>query len=98
MMETFNPAYGNGITVAPGVVSAASVIDTKTSKSLCLSNLGTEVCYIKVGDSDVVATVADYPVLVGAQVTITKDQDHTHIAYLTAAGVGSLHVIKGEGF
>jgi hypothetical protein len=94
---TFNPAYTKGITVAPTSVSAASTIGDG-SKSLCLTNLGSFVVYVRAGTSGVVATQADYPVLPLTQVSISKSQDKTHVAYVTASGTGSLHIIAGEGF
>lgn len=97
VLETFNPSYGAGVTVAPGIASASSLVGL-ARKSLCLTNLGSVVCYVRVGVAGIAATAADYPVPVGGQVSITKDQDHTTVAYITAAGTGSLHIIPGEGF
>jgi len=97
-LQTFNPAYTQGITVAPGAVAANSVIGA-TSKSLCLTNLGTVIVYVrtyKASNGVKAATTADYPVPFG-QVTITKEQDHDSLTYIGAVG-GSLHVIPGEGF
>jgi hypothetical protein len=94
---TFNPAYTKGVTVAPGTVSAASTVGVG-SKSLCITNLGAVVVYVRVGGFGVVATAADYPVLPSVQLSISKDQDATHVAYVTASGTGSLHMIPGEGF
>jgi hypothetical protein len=94
---TFNPAYGAGVTVAPGVASASTAVG-EGKKTLCITNLNNIVTYVRVGGSGVAATVADYPVPALGQVSISKDQDQTHVAYITAAGVGSLHIIPGEGF
>ena len=95
--QTFNPSYGRGVTVAPATTSASTVIGAG-SKSLCLTNLGAAVCYVRTGPAGTVATAADYPVPVGAQVSITKFQDDTTVAHITTAGTGSLHIIPGEGF
>lgn len=93
---TFNPVYGSGITVAPTAVSAASTITTGTS-ALCLSNLGAVTVYIRVGETGITTTTADYPVPPYSQVSITRFADHDTIAYVTASGTGSLNVIAGEG-
>jgi hypothetical protein len=45
----------------------------------------------------VAATAADYPVLGGSQVTLTKDGDMDTVSAITASGTTSLHVIPGEG-
>jgi len=94
---TFNPAYTKGITVAPTASSAASAIGLG-SKTLCITNLGSIVVYVRVGASDVAATAADYPILPLTQLSISKEQDATHAAYVTASGTGSLHILPGEGF
>ena len=75
--ETFNPIYTQGVTVAPAAVSAYTVNNWIGSKSLCLTNLGTVICYVrtfKFSDGVKAATTADYPVPFG-QVTITKAED-----------------------
>ena len=95
-LETFNPAYGSGVTVAPGVVSASSTI-ASGNQSLCLTNLGSVVCYVRVTAAASTATAADYPVPVGAQVTISKSTGAVIVSYVTAAGTGSLHIMHGEG-
>ena len=98
-LETFNPAYTQGITVAPGAVAASSTIGLN-SKSLCLTNLGAITVYVrayKTSDGVKTATAADYPVLPLTQVTITKAEDHDALTYIGAAGA-SLHVIPGEGW
>lgn len=98
-LETFNPAYTQGITVSPGAVAANSTIG-KGSKTLCLSNVGSVVVYVRTYNSAYgtpAATTADYPVLIATQVTITKPDDHDAITYIGASG-GSLHIIPGEGW
>lgn len=94
---TFAPSYTKGITVAPGIASASTTIG-KGSKTLCLTNLSTTVCYVRVSTGSATATAADYPVPAGAQVTISKPQDDDTVSYVTAAGTASLHILPGEGF
>lgn len=94
---TFAPSYTKGVTVAPGVASASSTIGLG-SKTLCLTNLSTTVCYVRVSSVAALATIADYPVPAGAQVTISKPQDDSIVSYITAAGAASLHILPGEGF
>jgi hypothetical protein len=94
---TFNPSYTKGVTVSPTAVSAASDVGAG-SKSLCVTNLGSVVVYVRVGTTGVVATASDYPVLPLTQISISKDQDATHVAYVAASATGSLHILPGEGF
>ena len=96
--NTFQVAWGQGISVAPTNTSARSEIGSGNSV-LCITNTGTETLYVRCGDSGVVATAADYILLVGAQVTISKFKNMTHLAYLSATATdGALHAIPGEGF
>jgi hypothetical protein len=97
VLETFNPSYGSGIIVAPGVTTASSLIGVGR-KSLCLTNLSAIVCYVRSGPVGTVATTADYPVPAGAQVSITKFQDDNTVAYIAPGGTSSLHIIPGEGW
>lgn len=97
VLETFNPAYTQGQTLSVTSTSGPLTIG-RGAASLCLTNLGTTTCYVRVSSGTVAATAADYPVLGGSQVTITKAQDMDTVSALTASGTTSLHVIPGEGF
>lgn len=97
-MKPFNPAYGKGKTVAPGVASARTEIDALgQNEMLALTNLSSVTCYVRTGNSSCVATTADYPVPPNSQVSITKFENDTHLAYITGSGTSSLHVIPGRG-
>lgn len=91
----FNPAYTQGVSVSPAAAAASSTIG-KGSKALCLTNTGVNVCYVRTGPSGVAATAADYPILGGAQVIITKDEQHDTASYISPLGT-TLHIIPGEG-
>lgn len=94
--QPFSPAYGSGITVSPAVASAASAVGLG-NKNLVLSNTGSNICYIHVGYTGAVASATDMPILAGTQVTITKPQEATHVAYISAAGT-TLNIMPGEGW
>jgi hypothetical protein len=96
-LETFNPAYTQGQTISVTSTSAPITIG-RGSMTLCLTNLTTTACFVRVSTGTVAATAADYPVLGSAQVTITKAQDMDTVSAITASGTTSLHVIPGEGF
>lgn len=91
----FNPAYTQGVSVSPAAVAASSTIG-RGSKSLCFTNTGVNVCYVRVGTSGVAATTADYAVLGGTQTVVTKDQDRDTVSYISPLGT-TLHIIPGEG-
>jgi hypothetical protein len=99
VMATFNPAWGSG-TTASVTATSGNVLRGLGSKSLCLTNLGTDVAYVRTGvGSSLTATTADYPVLPGSQVSITKGMDDNYVAYICAATEStSLHIMAGEGF
>lgn len=97
VFSTFNPAYGSGQTVAPGVVSTSITLG-RYSKSLCITSLNSVQCYVRVGNSNAVATIADYPIPVNGQATISKFQDFDTVAFIAPGGSGSLHIMAGEGF
>lgn len=97
-IETFAPAYTQGIAVSPGAVSANSVIPRMTT-SLCITSRNSVECFVRVGTGvGLAATTADYLVPPNGQVTISKFADYDRIAYIAPATGGSLHIIPGEGF
>jgi len=96
-IEPFDPAYGRGFTVSPGVASASSNIPVNTT-SLCITSRNAIECFVRVGPAGTTASTADYLVPPNGQVTIAKFRDHDTIAYIAPAGGGSLHIMPGEGF
>lgn len=92
----FQPSYTLGQVVAPAA-AAASITIGAGSKQLCLTNLGSNICYVRVGTGTIAATTADMAVPPGVQITISKAQDDSVLSHISALGT-SLHVIPGEGF
>jgi hypothetical protein len=92
----FAPAYGKGVTVSPAIASAATAVGLG-NKNLFLTNTGANICYVRVGIVGAVATAADMPIAAGAQVCLSKFQDNTHVAYISAAGT-TLNIMPGEGY
>lgn len=93
--ETFAPRWGSNTPIVTG--ASAAVEKGAGSKSILATNTGTETVYIRTGLSVVAATAADYPVLAGSQITISKAMDHTHVATFSAAA-GAIEIMAGEGF
>lgn len=100
-IQAFIPVYNTGVIVAPGLTSALQAIGTVT-KSLRLTNLSAVLIYVRVGvptaDGTLTASTADLPLLANTQVTLTKQPEHTHIAFISPGGASSMHIISGEGF
>lgn len=91
------PGYGTGQTLTPGAAAATATL-TIGSKQLILTNLGTNPCYVRIGQTTVAnASTSDYPVPAGAQVVISKSMADDKLSHISAAGT-TLHVINGEGF
>ena len=97
-IRTFAPGYGTGVTIAATTTSSNTEI-RPGSLSVCVTNFdATNVAYFRTSPlSTDVATAADYPVLPGQQVSVSKALDHDRIAVVTAAGTASVHVIIGDG-
>jgi hypothetical protein len=98
VQAAFNPSYGTGVTVAPGVASASSNVGFG-SKALVITNLSpTVVSYVRVAEGETTATTADYPVLPNSQIVLSKAWADATVAYIAPAGGGSLHIMGGEGY
>ncbi len=98
--QTFGPAYGQGASVASVTATSGSTAIGVGSKSIVATNTGTNNVYVRTGLTGLTAVAAqDYIVLPLSQVSISKPQDHTHVAYVCDTALTStLHLIPGEGF
>lgn len=91
------PAYGSGQTLTPAAASATAPIP-RGNKQEILTNLGVNVCYVRIGAPGLgAATIADYPIPPGAQVVVTRSDDDTQLSHISPTGT-TLHVMNGEGF
>lgn len=91
------PGYGSGVTVTPAAGTVTSSI-TSGSKQAILTNLGANVCYVRIGQTGLgAASTADYPVPAGAQLVISKAEADDKMSHISALGT-TLHVMTGEGF
>ena len=96
--DSFQPNYGNGITVAPSGTSASSTSVGEGAENVVITNLSSSViAYVRIGEGAQTATTADYPVLPSTQVSLTKGRYEATVAYITGGSTGSLHIIPGRG-
>lgn len=100
-LRSFAPGYGTGIEFATSTTSTNQALRAG-SQGVVVSNLDStnRVYFRTTADSsgtNGAATSADYCVLPGQQVSITRAQDHGFIAVIAAAGTPSVHVITGDG-
>lgn len=92
----FYPRYTKALQLTPAAVSAQVTIPAG-SKQMILTNTGANEAFIRVGSGTFTATVNDYLVMAGTQISLSKLEDHDQLAHMSPAGT-SLHVIFGEGF
>jgi hypothetical protein len=94
--QPFKPSYTQGQTVTPAAAAANIAIDAN-AKQVCVTNLGLNVCYVRISNSALdAATTADYPILPGSKEIITKAVGDNNLSHISADGT-TLHVIPGSG-
>lgn len=96
ILAPFNPSYTQGQIVTPAA-GAASVTINAQSKQVCLTNLGSNICYVRVGTGAFSATTADYPIAPLMQQVVTKADGDDKVSYISAGGT-TLHIMPGGGF
>jgi hypothetical protein len=93
----FQPAYGSGQVLASSAASATVDI-SKNARQICATNIGANVCYVRVfaiENGAQPATTSDYPVPPGAQVLVSKGEQDK-LSHISPLGT-TLHVMHGEG-
>lgn len=94
--STFYPVSKSGKSISATSTSARVALGTETG-SLCVTNTGTELSYVCLGDSSVVADATDYPVLGGTQISIGRGPLTTHVAAICPGGTSVIKFNSGEG-
>ena len=97
--QAFAPAYGQGVTVSPGVASAVQALPNNSS-AVELTNLSSTIsCSVRFGETAALTATlgGDYVLLPGMKSVITKQRGYQFFAYIGSGAAGSLHVIPGEG-
>lgn len=94
-LAPFQPSPGSGQTVTLGASAAVTV--NGSDRQVVISNLdAAEVGYVRVCSTGP-ATAADFPVLPGKQVCITKGADPVTL-YVFSAGTPDFHICTGNGW
>lgn len=95
MLAPFQPNPGDGQTITAGASAAVTV--NGDDRQVVLTNLdAAEVAYVRVAPTGP-ATAADFPLLPGKQVCLTKGAGPTTI-YLFSLGTPDIHVATGNGW
>lgn len=98
LMAPFTPGLTASATSAAGV-SSAGVALTKAGQQCRLTNEagGTQAtAFVKFGDSAVVATAADLPILAPASFVVTPPSSATHFAVFSAT-ITRVYATSGMG-
>lgn len=101
--QPFSPHYGSGVALIVGTASTAYAIDVH-NKNVVVANTGTAVFFVRVGTGTTpgvgitAVAGADFPVMPGHAVSLTKADGQDTIAAVAAAAGGTGYAISGEGF
>jgi len=97
-VQAFAPNYGAGLLLAPGVASAVTSFPNN-SEAVELTNLGATRVSIRFQETSTGTALldADYTILPGMKIVVTKNRAYQYIAHISSAAGGSLHIIPGEG-
>jgi hypothetical protein len=93
----FMASRGSNQVVTPGAASASVTID-KVAKAVRLANSGTNICYVRIGDSaSGAATTADIPILPGTTLVVRKGDGEDTVSHISASGT-TLNIQTGEAY
>lgn len=96
----FQPIYGSN-QVATAAATSASLPINQAARSIRVLNNGAGSAYFRVysstDGSPGTASAADYPILPGVSVTLSKSLGQDRVAFLSTAGT-TLEIITGEGW
>jgi hypothetical protein len=94
-VDPFTPNFGSNIVATPAA-SSASVTIAASDDCVRLVNTGSNVCYVRLGETAATATTADLPVRAGSEVIIRKAFGYTKLAHISASGT-TLNIQTGSG-
>ena len=93
----FMASRGSNQVVTPGAASA-SVTIVKSAKMVRLTNSGTNICYVRIGDSSLgAATTADIPILPNSSLVVQKGSEEDTVSHISTAGT-TLNIQTGEAY
>lgn len=94
-VDPFAPSFGSNLVVTPAATSASVAISPHDS-SVRLVNTGTNVCYVRIGETAATATTADLPIRGGSEIVIRKAFGYKALAHISASGT-TLNIQTGDG-
>ncbi len=93
----FTPFYGQTVSISASTSSASATVSNTTANQLVITNASTALAFIRTGSGVVTALTSDLPVLPGAAIVISRKQEDTVIAAITASGTTTIYVTPGYG-
>ena len=96
-LQPFSPHYTSGQTVSASN-TAASVSIPAGNLNILVSNLSTEVAYVRISDVAVTATAADMVIPANQSRMLTKRDVDVVLSHLSTVTGTTLHIIAGEGW
>ena len=94
-IDPFSPNYGSNIVATPAGTSASVTIPAGDN-CVRLVNTGSNVCYVRIGETSATATTADLPVRANSEVIIRKALGFSKLAHISASGT-TLNIQTGNG-
>ena len=87
------------VALTVGTATARVAIAGAPSSYLLIDNTltGAVDCYVRSGNSAVVATTSDMHIAAGEKGVYAIDPSHTHVAGITASGSCSVRFVRGNG-
>ena len=92
--QSFTPAANASISVT---TTTGNVAISGTGGTLRLANVTSVECFVKVGESTVVATTSDFSVPGNTVAFISVPNTATHVAAITASSTATLRISRGDG-
>ncbi len=86
------PAHANqGSATIPGTTTSARAAYPTEGNAVRVLNVGSVVTFVKSGDSSVVATSSDQPILPNSEVELFRNPSDTHLAAITASSTATVY-------
>jgi len=95
MVNPFSPHRGANIVASPTSASAEVSVATN-AYTVRFVNSGSNICYVVCGESPVVATTADTPVLPSTSLVLSKSARDNAVAHISSSGT-TLNIQCGNG-
>lgn len=91
----FTPFYGQTVSISASTSSANTTVSNTSANQLVITNSGTALVFVNVGSAT--ATTSDLPILPGAAIVISRQQEDVTVSAITASGTTTVYITPGYG-